>query len=83
MTAPLPPNEHERLQALRQFEILDTPPEAAFDRITRLAAQLFNVPIALVSLVDRDRQWFKSCYGLDTRQTDRRSFVLRACYSRR
>ncbi len=71
MTAPLPSNEAERLQALHQLDILDTPPEAAFDRITRLAAQLFEVPIALVSLVDRDRQWFKSCYGLDTRQTDR------------
>jgi PAS domain S-box-containing protein len=78
--AALPPaNEQERLQALQQLEILDTPPEAAFDRITRLASQLFKVPIALVSLVDRDRQWFKSCYGLDTRQTDRQiSFCAHA-----
>ena len=82
MTAALPPNEHERLQALRRQELLDTPPEAAFDRITRLAAQLFQVPIALVSLVDQDRQWFKSCYGLDTRQTDRQlSFCAHAILS--
>jgi PAS domain S-box-containing protein len=47
------------------------PPEAAFDRITQLASTIFKVPIVLISLVDRDRQWFKSCYGLDTRETDR------------
>ena len=71
MDFPLPTNEAERLQALHQFAILDTSPEAAFDRITNLAARLFNVPIALVSLVDEERQWFKACYGLDTRQTGR------------
>jgi PAS domain S-box-containing protein len=82
MRTPLPANETERLQALQRQHILDTPPEAAFDRITRLAAQLFGVPISLVSLVDRDRQWFKSCFGLDLRQTDRQlSFCAHAILS--
>ena len=71
MNAPLPPDEAERLQALRRYAILDTPPDAAFDRLTNLAVRLFNVPIALVSLIDAERQWFKACYGLDTRQTGR------------
>jgi len=75
MTIPLPADEPQRLQALRRQEILDTPPEAAFDRITRLAVQMFGVPIALVSLVDQDRQWFKSCFGLDLRQTQDSRFV--------
>jgi GAF domain-containing protein len=69
--AALPPNEKERLAALKALNILDTPPEARFDRITRLIARLFNVPIALVSLVDVNRQWLKSCYGLDLRETPR------------
>ncbi len=70
--APLPANEPERLAALCRLEVLDTPPEEAFERITSLAARLFSVPISVVSLIDQDRQWFKSCYGLDTTQTDRR-----------
>ncbi|KYC36625.1 diguanylate cyclase [Scytonema hofmannii PCC 7110] len=70
-TAPLPANEVERLEALRRYNILDTPPEAAFDRITSLAARLFNVPIALVSLVDASRGWFKSSYGFDVREVQR------------
>ncbi|WP_445637578.1 histidine kinase [Nostoc sp. DSM 114161] len=70
-TASLPANEVERLEALRRYKILDTPPEAAFDRITSLAARLFNVPIALVSLVDESRGWFKSSYGLDMREVQR------------
>ena len=57
--APLPHNEKQRLQALRELLILDTPPEERFDRISKFAAKEFDVPIALVSLVDRDRQWFK------------------------
>lgn len=71
MIAPLPPNEHERVQSLRALEILDTPPEERFDRITRLAAQLIGTPIVLVSLVDEARQWFKSAVGLDAKQTPR------------
>jgi len=66
-----PANEDQRLSALEQSQLLDTPPEERFDRITRLASRLFNVPIALVSLVDKDRQWFKSCYGLGVRETAR------------
>ncbi len=63
--APVPSNEIERLAALRRYNILDTPPEAAFDRITSLAARLFEMPIVLVSLLDESRAWFKSCYGFD------------------
>lgn len=68
---PIPPNEVERLNALRRYNILDTPPEETFDRITALAARLFDVPIALVSLVDEFRAWFKSCYGFDTSELPR------------
>lgn len=82
MNAPLPVNEVERLQTLRAYNILDTPPEVAFNRITALAAQLFTVPIALVSLVDVDRQWFKACFGVDRRQTSRElSFCSHAILS--
>lgn len=63
--APLPHNEAMRLKALRDLLILDTPPEERFDRISAFAAREFSVPIALVSLVDHDRQWFKSSFGLD------------------
>ena len=66
-----PPEEGQRLSALETLQLLDTPPEERFDRVTRLAAQLFDVPIALVSLVDKDRQWFKSCYGLGVKETAR------------
>jgi PAS domain S-box-containing protein len=66
-----PTNEAERLQALKDLGLLDTPPEERFDRITRLAQKLFQVPIALVSLVDGDRQWFKSRQGLDATETPR------------
>jgi PAS domain S-box-containing protein len=68
---PVPATEVERLAALQQFALLDTPPETAFDRLTSLAARLFDVPISTVSLVDENRQWFKSCYGLDIRETPR------------
>jgi GAF domain-containing protein len=69
--ATLPADEERRLIALHQSGVLDTEPEERFDRYTRIAAALFDVPIALVSLVDRDRQWFKSRWGLDASQTDR------------
>jgi GAF domain-containing protein len=69
--APLPPDEAARLERLRLFGILDTPPEERFDRLTRLARRLFDVPIALLSLVDDDRQWFKSKDGLDVEETSR------------
>ncbi|MEG4498569.1 diguanylate cyclase [Microcoleus sp. F10-C6] len=66
-----PANESERLECLRRYQILDTPPDGAFDRITAIAARFFRVPIAVVTLVDRDRIWFKSRYGLDIQQIDR------------
>ena len=58
-------NEARRMQALRKLNLLDTPPSEAFDRITRMAARLFNLPIAAVSLTDTDRQWFKSRVGVE------------------
>ncbi|MDH3553211.1 MAG: ATP-binding protein [Gammaproteobacteria bacterium] len=64
-------NETQRLQALREYRILDTEPEAAFDRLTAIAAAHYDVPIALISLVDESRQWFKSRLGLDVCQTPR------------
>lgn len=66
-----PANEAVRIQALQDLKLLDTAPEERFDRLTRLAKRLFNVPIALVTLVDKDRQWFKSCVGLDATETPR------------
>lgn len=68
---PLPPNEQERLEELRRYALLDTPPEKAFDNITALTARIFQVPIAAVTLIDEHRQWFKSCVGLETREVDR------------
>lgn len=70
--AGIPLDEHERLGHLRALAILDTPPEERFDRITRMARRLFGVPIALISMVDENRQWFKSCNGLDVMETDRK-----------
>ena len=67
----IPPDEAARLAAVRRYDILDTPPDGAFDRITGLAARLFGVPIAIVSVVDHDRIWFKSHHGLDVEQLDR------------
>jgi GAF domain-containing protein len=61
----LPSNELERIAAVRRYQILDTPPDGTFDRITALASELFDVPIALVTIVDEDRIWFKSRCGLD------------------
>ena len=68
---PTPHNEEDRLAALARTGLLDTPPEERFDRYTRVARRLFDVPIALVSLVDEHRQWFKSRQGLDATQTPR------------
>ena len=69
--APIPADEADRLRAVRRYDILDTPPDGAFDRITSLAARVFDVPIAIVSIVDHDRIWFKSHHGIDVTQIDR------------
>ncbi len=66
-----PADEETRIDTLRALNILDTSPEERFDRLTRLAKRLFGVPVALVSLVDVNRQWFKSCDGLDATETPR------------
>lgn len=67
-----PENEAERLASLASFQILDTFPEDVFDEITHYAASRFNVSTALISLVDANRQWFKSCVGLEgVSQTER------------
>ena len=71
-TAPYPANERERLAALQQCNVLDTASESAFDDVTQIAAYLCQTPIALVSLIDRDRQWFKSRVGLAVPETDRK-----------
>jgi len=71
MPAPLPENEVQRLAALRQYEILDTLDETSYDDITRLAAYICDTPIAVISLVDEDRQWFKSHHGLAASETPR------------
>ena len=68
---PKPADEASRIDTLRALNVLDSSPEERFDRLTRLARRLFDVPIALVSLVDEDRQWFKSCQGLDATETPR------------
>lgn len=69
--AALPADEDRRLSALRATELLDTASEERFDRITRLATERLGTPISLVTLVDADRQWFKSCIGLPIRETPR------------
>lgn len=70
-TPDTPPDEQARLATLRSLGLLDSPPEERFDRLTRMARRLFGVPIALISLVDENRQWFKSCFGLSANETPR------------
>src|SRR3954465_15688140 len=60
-----------RLAAVRRYDILDTPPDGAFDRVTRIAARMFGVPISIVSIVDADRIWFKSHHGLEVAEIPR------------
>jgi GAF domain-containing protein len=67
----LPENEKARLETLRQYEILDTDPEESFNDLTRLAAYICNTPIALISLIDENRQWFKARVGISEKETSR------------
>ena len=70
-TAPLPPNEEQRLARLRGLGVLDTLPQKAFDDISALAQVICGTPVALITLIDRDRQWFKSRIGVDETETAR------------
>jgi ribonuclease BN (tRNA processing enzyme) len=82
--APKPNDEDRRLATIRALGVWDTPPEERFDRITRIAAALFNVPIALIALMERDREQFKSCYGVEIREVLRDdSFCSHAIFERR
>jgi phosphoribosyl 1,2-cyclic phosphodiesterase/GAF domain-containing protein len=81
--ATIPDDEERRIASMRALKILDTEPEERFDRVTRLAAALFNVPMAVISLVDENRQWFKSCLGLTAKETPRdAAFCAHVVYSR-
>lgn len=74
-------NTNERQAALRRYHVLDTAPEETFDRITSLVATVCNVPTALISLINKERQWFKSCFGFDRRETDvETSFCVHAVH---
>lgn len=69
--APLPPNEHERLAAVQQLRLMDTPPDEQFDRIARLTARVLDVPMAAISLIDAERQWYKSRVGISLTEVPR------------
>ena len=71
MSAPIPQNESKRLKVLWQYDVLDTVPEEVFDDLTELAARICEAPIALISLVDEKRQWFKSKIGTSVNETSR------------
>ncbi|MCU0783709.1 MAG: GAF domain-containing protein [Verrucomicrobia bacterium] len=71
MIAPLPKNEKRRLEVLWQYEVLDTAPEEVFDDLTELAAHICEAPIALISLVEEKRVWFKSTFGISARESSR------------
>lgn len=69
--APIPQNEPERLKAVQKLRVLDTTPEERFDAITREAVKELKVPIAIVTIVDSGREWYKSCQGLDVKEGGR------------
>ena len=83
MIAPkIPANEQERLQALYDYDVLDTLPEKDFDYLTQIAAQICDTPISLITLIDASRQWFKSNHGISVRETERQySFCAHAINS--
>lgn len=82
--APIPTNEVQRLAALQQLGLLDTEPEERFDAITRAAVEQLKVPISTISLIDTEREWFKSCQGTTTREGKREvSFCGHALLSQR
>ena len=70
-TAPIPNNEVERLEAVHKVAILDTKPEERFDALTKEATEKLKVPMSMVSILDSDREWFKSCVGSDQKEGDR------------
>jgi len=70
-TAPLPPNEAERLKSLEEHRLLDTLPEEVYDDITRIASEICGTPIALLTLLDEKRQWFKSKHNFEPQETSR------------
>jgi GAF domain-containing protein len=69
--APIPKNEKQRLAAVMDLKILNTKEEARFDRVTEMATKRFHVPIATISILDADREWYKSCQGLDAKEGPR------------
>src|SRR5947209_18630663 len=71
MNAPIPKNDKKRLRVLWQYDVLDSVPEEVFDDLTELAARICEAPIALITLVDEDRQWFKSKIGVTVNETSR------------
>ena len=71
--------EAQRLEAVRRYDILDTPPDGAFDRVTAIASQVLRVPISIISIVDHDRIWFKSHHGVDVEQLDRDPGLCASC----
>ncbi len=71
MKAPIPSNEEKRLKLLWKLKLLDTDPEECFDRITKSAIEKLHVPISTISLIDKDREWYKSCQGLDIKELPR------------
>ena len=71
MRAALPANEDARLEALRELEILDTAPEREFDELAQIASQICGTPISMISLIDKNRQWFKSKVGVEAKETSR------------
>jgi diguanylate cyclase (GGDEF)-like protein len=75
----LPKNEELRLAAIKYFDILDTPADGAFDRLTQLAGRVFGVPIAIITIVDTDRIWFKSKLGLDVSEIGRDPGLCASC----